>query len=44
MNSETVILKLMANDLEATSLKRTGLELRDRSTYLGLSDLAKALS
>ncbi|MDR1084790.1 MAG: hypothetical protein LBP22_08010, partial [Deltaproteobacteria bacterium] len=44
MPSENEILALLAEGLEAASRNQAALELGDRSSYLGLSDLAGAMS
>jgi hypothetical protein len=44
MPSENEMLTLLAEGLEASSRNQAALELGDRSSYLGLSDLARAMS
>jgi hypothetical protein len=44
MPNENEILALLAEGLEASSRNQAALELGDRSSYLGLSDLAGAMS
>ncbi|MDR1085568.1 MAG: hypothetical protein LBP22_12115 [Deltaproteobacteria bacterium] len=44
MPSENEMLALLAEGLEAASRNQAALELGDRSSYLGLSDLAGAMS
>jgi hypothetical protein len=44
ITSENEILELLADGLKTTSLKRKNEKLEDRSAYLGLSDLSKALT